>query len=180
MQNLQHLFSIYSICCRSAGLLPGEMALAFGGLTRGRQGVRDTACTNRAGRNKRERNTSEEEFRSGGRERYLAESNCSTRFCRPLPNRSAKVPCCLFAGAKVQQKNEITKYFCYFFHFFIANARNHPLLTDNPVRVCSSYIDISDGCCRAGQCCTSTHRHAHSAGDPCNSWGLASPSWPNR
>lgn len=24
--------------------------------------------------------------------RYLAESNCSTRFCRPLPNRSAKVP----------------------------------------------------------------------------------------
>ena len=25
--------------------------------------------------------------------RYLAESNCSTRFCRPLPNRSAKVPC---------------------------------------------------------------------------------------
>ena len=25
-------------------------------------------------------------------ERYLAESNCSTRFCRPLPNRSAKVP----------------------------------------------------------------------------------------
>ena len=112
--------------------------------------------------------------------RYLAESNCSTRFCRPLPNRSAKVPCCLFAGAKVQQKNEITKYFCYFFHFFIANARNHPLLTDNPVRVCSSYIDISDGCCRAGQCCTSTHRHAHSAGDPCNSWGLASPSLPNR
>ena len=112
--------------------------------------------------------------------RYLAESNCSTRFCRPLPNRSAKVPCCLFAGAKVQQKNEITKYFCYFFHFFIANARNHPLLTDNPVRVCSSYIDTSDGCCRAGQCCTSTHRHAHSAGDPCNSWVLASPSLPNR
>ena len=112
--------------------------------------------------------------------RYLAESNCSTRFCRPLPNRSAKVPCCLFAGAKVQQKNEITKYFCYFFHFFIANARNHPLLTDNPVRVCSSYRDTSDGCCRAGQCCTSTHRHAHSAGDPCNSWGLASPSLPNR
>ena len=115
-----------------------------------------------------------------GEERYLAESNCSTRFCRPLPNRSAKVPCCLFAGAKVQQKNEITKYFCYFFHFFIANARNHPLLTDNPVRVCSSYIDISDGCCRAGQCCTLTHQHAHSAGDPCNSWGLASPSLPNR
>ena len=112
--------------------------------------------------------------------RYLAESNCSTRFCRPLPNRSAKVPCCLFAGAKVQQKNEITKYFCYFFHFFIANARNHPLLTDNPVRVCSSYIDTSYGCCRVGQCCTSTHRHAHSAGDPCNSWGLASPSLPNR
>ena len=27
--------------------------------------------------------------------RYLAESNCSTRFCRPLPNRSAKVPFCL-------------------------------------------------------------------------------------
>ena len=25
-------------------------------------------------------------------QRYLAESNCSTRFCRPLPNRSAKVP----------------------------------------------------------------------------------------
>ena len=24
--------------------------------------------------------------------RYLAESNCSTRFCRPLPNRSVKVP----------------------------------------------------------------------------------------
>ena len=24
--------------------------------------------------------------------RYLAESNCPTRFCRPLPNRSAKVP----------------------------------------------------------------------------------------
>ena len=115
-----------------------------------------------------------------GEKRYLAESNCSTRFCRPLPNRSAKVPCCLFAGAKVQQKFELTKYFCYFFHFFIANARNHPLLTDNPVRVCSSYIDISDGCCRAGQCCTSTHRHAHSAGDPCSSWGLASPSWPNR
>ena len=112
--------------------------------------------------------------------RYLAESNCSTRFCRPLPNRSAKVPCCLFAGAKVQQKNEITKYFCYFFHFFIANARNHPLLSDNPARVCSFYIDTSDGCCRAGQCCTSTHRHAHSAGDPCSSWGLASPSWPNR
>ena len=112
--------------------------------------------------------------------RYLAESNCSTRFCRPLPNRSAKVPCCLFAGAKVQQKNEITKYFCYFFHFFIANARNHPLLTDNPARVCSSYIDTSDGCCRVGLCCTSTHQHAHSAGDPCNSWVLASPSLPNR
>ena len=115
-----------------------------------------------------------------GEERYLAESNCSTRFCRPLPNRSAKVPCCLFAGAKVQQKNEITKYFCYFFHFFIANARNHPLLTDNPVKVCSSYRDTSDGCCRVGQCCTSTLRHAHSAGAPCNSWGLASPSLPNR
>ena len=26
--------------------------------------------------------------------RYLAESNCPTRFCRPLPNRSAKVPFC--------------------------------------------------------------------------------------
>ena len=112
--------------------------------------------------------------------RYLAESNCSTRFCRPLPNRSAKVPCCLFAGAKVQQKFELTKYFCYFFHFFIVNARNHPLLTDNPVRVCSSYRDTSDGCCRVGLCCTSTHQHAHSAGDPCNSWGLASPSLPNR
>ena len=26
------------------------------------------------------------------KERHLAESNCSTRFCRPLPNRSAKMP----------------------------------------------------------------------------------------
>ena len=45
--------------------------------------------------------------------RYLAESNCSTRFCRPLPNRSAKVPkcCSLFAVAKVGIINHSTKCF---------------------------------------------------------------------
>ena len=115
-----------------------------------------------------------------GEKRYLAESNCSTRFCRPLPNRSAKVPCCLFAGAKVQQKFELTKYFCYFFHFFIANARNHPLLADNPEKVCSFYRDTSGGYCIAGRCCTSTRRHAHNAGDPYSSWGHALPSSEDR
>ncbi len=45
--------------------------------------------------------------------RYLAESNCSTRFCRPLPNRSAKVPkcCSLFAVAKVGIINHSAKCF---------------------------------------------------------------------
>ena len=34
--------------------------------------------------------------------RYLAESNCSTRFCRPLPNRPAKVPFTIVCAQAVQ------------------------------------------------------------------------------
>lgn len=33
-------------------------------------------------------------------ERYLADSNCCTRFCRPLPNHSAKVP---IGGLRMQR-----------------------------------------------------------------------------
>ena len=39
--------------------------------------------------------------------RYLAESNCSTRFCRPLPNRSAKVP---FSFKRVQRYYKKTMF----------------------------------------------------------------------
>lgn len=52
--------------------------------------------------------------------RYLAESNCSTRFCRPLPNRSAKVPFRI-AVAKVRQKIHISKFFHYFFFESLMN-----------------------------------------------------------
>ena len=53
--------------------------------------------------------------------RYLAESNCSTRFCRPLPNRSAKVPfaCFVLASAKVLIFFVTTKCFSVFFRFFL-------------------------------------------------------------
>ena len=46
--------------------------------------------------------------------RYLAESNCSTRFCRPLPNRSAKVPL-LNCDAKVLLFFGTAKTFVCFF-----------------------------------------------------------------
>ena len=49
--------------------------------------------------NAKKRKSSYEDFRF--HLRYLAESNCSTRFCRPLPNRSAKVPNCFFAMARL-------------------------------------------------------------------------------
>ena len=48
--------------------------------------------------------------------RYLAESNCSTRFCRPLPNRSAKVPF-RFCGCK---GNNIIRYIQIFRLLFLA------------------------------------------------------------
>ena len=53
--------------------------------------------------------------------RCLAESNRSTRFCRPLPNRSVKTPCRVFcyhfwiASAKVLFLFGSTKFFIYFF-----------------------------------------------------------------
>ena len=55
--------------------------------------------------------------------RYLAESNCSTRFCRPLPNRSAKVPL-FFVVAKIGQIINLTKYIAYFFDFFLHFSYN--------------------------------------------------------
>ena len=51
--------------------------------------------------------------------RYLAESNCSTRFCRPLPNRSAKVPL-FFCGCKDRANNQSDQIYCLFFWFLLA------------------------------------------------------------
>ena len=47
--------------------------------------------------------------------RYLAESNCCARFCRPMPNHSAKVPCFAVSGAKVGLIFELCKFFGRYF-----------------------------------------------------------------
>ena len=47
--------------------------------------------------------------------RYLAESNCSTRFCRPLPNRSAKVPF-VFLRCKDNTFSRTQQIFSVFFY----------------------------------------------------------------
>ena len=47
-------------------------------------------------------------------ERYLADSNRRPRFCRPIPNRSGKVPNLRIASAKVLLFFELTKYFLFF------------------------------------------------------------------
>ncbi len=56
--------------------------------------------------------------------RFLAESNCCKRFCRPVPNHSAKEPCCGFASANLGIIFGICKFFLiyfsditYFLHF---------------------------------------------------------------
>ena len=46
--------------------------------------------------------------------RYLAESNCSKRFCRPLPNRSAKVPL-RFCVCKITKTFSTSKTFIAIF-----------------------------------------------------------------
>ena len=51
-------------------------------------------------------------------ERYLADSNRRTRFCRPLPSHSAKVPFD-FASAKLQQVFGTAKHIAYFLIIFI-------------------------------------------------------------
>ena len=51
--------------------------------------------------------------------RYLAESNCSPRFCRPLPNRSAKVPFTIVC-AKVVQIIVMRKFLGMFFSLPLA------------------------------------------------------------
>lgn len=47
--------------------------------------------------------------------RCLAESNCSTRFCRPLPNLPAQAPCFLKSDAKVLLLFVTTKFLGTFY-----------------------------------------------------------------
>ena len=61
--------------------------------------------------------------------RYLAESNCSTRFCRPLPNRSAKVPNGLLLICECKGRHYYCNYqmfsflfFCFFCFFLCSSA----------------------------------------------------------
>ena len=51
--------------------------------------------------------------------RFLAESNCCKRFCRPVPNHSAKEPCCGFASAKLGIIFGICKFYAVYFSFSV-------------------------------------------------------------
>lgn len=51
--------------------------------------------------------------------RFLAESNCCKRFCRPVPNHSAKEPLCGFYVCKVRALFLICKIFSDFFMIII-------------------------------------------------------------
>ena len=51
--------------------------------------------------------------------RFLAESNCCKRFCRPVPNHSAKEPCCGFASANLGIIFGICKFYAVYFSFSV-------------------------------------------------------------
>src|SRR5574344_1668264 len=50
--------------------------------------------------------------------RYLADSNCRTRFCRPLPSHSVKVPYILICGCKGNAIFLISNYYYKLFFNF--------------------------------------------------------------
>ena len=55
--------------------------------------------------------------------RYLAYSNCCTRFCRPLPSHSVKVPFS-FCGCKDKRKHQKKKIFSHNFSLFLLSRTN--------------------------------------------------------
>ena len=75
--------------------------------------------------------------------RYLADSNRRTRFCRPLPSHSAKVPL-WFATAKVVHIFGLTNLYLCFFAVFGVLSLFCLLFLEN--LLCVVYAIVGDLC----------------------------------
>ena len=54
--------------------------------------------------------------------RFLADSNCCRRFCRPVPNHSAKEPCFVKALQRYEKNFNMQIFCAYFFVSFVRIA----------------------------------------------------------